>query len=149
MGRKGQTGTTQECSELSWTNPGGKKTTKQQLYGHLTPITKNHSSKMNKTSRTQLEKQRQTHKWRSSISPYTWTFQCRLTSKNLFTSALCRHNDVVWKTCREQWMIGTDGERERERERERESQENPSCQCDLMIMMMIFSRSVSHSVYQL
>ena len=24
--------------------------------------------------------------------------------------------DVVWKTCLEQWIIGTDGERERERE---------------------------------
>ena len=31
-----------------------------------------------------------------------------------------RTQDVVWKTCREQWMIGTDGEKERERERERE-----------------------------
>ena len=41
--------------------------------------------------------------------------------------------DVVWKTCQERWMIGTDEEteryrdteRERERERERESQGNP------------------------
>ena len=29
--------------------------------------------------------------------------------------------DVLRKTCWEQWLIGTDGERERERERERES----------------------------
>ena len=40
--------------------------------------------------------------------------------------------DVVWKTCREQWMIGTNGERERERERE--SQGNPCSQCDLMMI---------------
>ena len=26
--------------------------------------------------------------------------------------------DVVWKTCRERWMIGTDGEKERERKKE-------------------------------
>ena len=29
--------------------------------------------------------------------------------------------DVVWKTCQEQWIIETYGERERERERERQS----------------------------
>ena len=28
--------------------------------------------------------------------------------------------DVVWKTCRERWLIGTEREKERERERERE-----------------------------
>ena len=31
---------TQECYELYWTSPGGNNTTKQQLYGHLPPITK-------------------------------------------------------------------------------------------------------------
>ena len=36
--------------------------------------------------------------------------------------------DVVWKTCRERWMIGTDGERERERG-------NPCQQRDLMMII--------------
>ena len=33
-----------------------------------------------------------------------------------------RTQDVIWKTCLEQWMIGTNGEREREREKERVSE---------------------------
>ena len=43
--------------------------TKQQLYGHLT----NYLSKINKTFGAQLKKQGRTHKWRSSMDPYTWT----------------------------------------------------------------------------
>ena len=38
--RKSLTVTTQECWEQYWTSPGGTTHIKQQLYGHLPPITK-------------------------------------------------------------------------------------------------------------
>ena len=62
------------------------KTTAVQL---LTFHLKDHPSKMNKTCRTLLLQQEWTHKWCSSMDSYTWTYQCRPTSKNLFISALC------------------------------------------------------------
>ena len=40
--------------------------------------------------------------------------------KKLAQNSSARTQDTVWKTCREQWMIETDGERERERERVKE-----------------------------
>ena len=45
------------------------------LHGHSHPISTNNPSKMNKTCGTLLEKQGQTHKWRSSMDPYTWMCQ--------------------------------------------------------------------------
>ena len=51
---------------------------------HLT----NRSSKTNKMCGTQLNKQGRIHKGLSQIDSYTWTCQCRVTSKNLLTSAL-------------------------------------------------------------
>ena len=44
------------------------------------------------------------------IDLYTWTCQRWPVIQNLFVRTL----DVVWKTYRERWMIGTDGERVRE-----------------------------------
>ena len=41
--------------------------------------------------------------------------------------------DIVWKTCQEQWMIGMD----EERERERESQGDPCCP-HMMMMMIVY-----------
>ena len=58
-----------------------KITVVQPLTSHL----KNYPSKTNKTCGTPLEKQRQTHKWHSSTSSYTWMCHCWLTSKNLST----------------------------------------------------------------
>ena len=53
-----------------------------------------------------------------------------------------RTQDVVWTTCRERWLIETNGEREtereRERERERENQGNP---CWKRFLIMIMSNS--------
>ena len=70
---------------------------------------------------------------------YTRKRLCWLTSKNFFTSVLCRHGFSLKK------LAGTtdnkDGWRERERERERESQGNPCYQYNLimrMMMMIIF-----------
>ena len=65
--------------------------TKQQLYGHLPPIF--HPSKTNNTYGILHEKQEQSHVTFSKDS-YTWTCQ-------------------FWKTCRELWMMGTNGERVR------------------------------------
>ena len=56
------------------------------IYGHLPSNLKNHPSKMNKTCRTLLEKQGQTHKWHSSIDLNIWTQQCLPTIKNELTS---------------------------------------------------------------
>ena len=69
--------------------------TKQQLYSHLPPI----SSKTNKTCRTLLEKQGQTHEWCSPTDLFTWTCQCWLTSKNLTYNSSVQTQDIVWKTC--------------------------------------------------
>ena len=87
----------------------------------------------NKTSETRLEKYEQIHKQRSSFDPYTWTWLCCLTSKTLFTSALCGHRMLFGRP------VGSD-ERERERERERESWVHNlklRWQCCLMMMMMM------------
>ena len=59
----------------------------QPLTSHL----KNHPNQTNKTCGTLLEKQGRTHKWRSSMDPFTWTCQSWPTNKNLFTSALFGH----------------------------------------------------------
>ena len=68
----------------------------------------------------------QTHKGHS----YTWLFLCWLTSKNLFTSTLCRYK-----------MFGSPAgsnkglERiERVKEQEKESLGNSCCQCNLWMM---------------
>ena len=50
--------------------------------------------------------------------------------QELIDMSSVRTQDVVWETCREQWMIETDGERI-------ECQETPRSQHDLMMMLMI------------
>ena len=85
-------------------------TTVQTLTTHL----RNHPNKMNKTCGALLEKQKRTHKWRSSMDLYTWACQCLATRKNLFTSVV-HTEDVVWKTNWNRWMIGRNGERESEK----------------------------------
>ena len=45
----------------------------------------------NKACRTLLEKQGRTHKWRSPIDPFKWTYQCWSANRNLPTIALYGH----------------------------------------------------------
>ena len=79
---------TQECCMLFQTNPGSNKTPSVQLLiSHLT----NHLSKRIKTCWTLLEKQGQNHRRPSPMDSYTWTQQYGPISKNLHSSALCRH----------------------------------------------------------
>ena len=82
-------GTTQECCERFWKNSWEQHPTKQQVFGHLPPI-----SKMILVKRTQHAE----HCWKIKdeliregffIDPNTWTWQSWTTSKNLFTVALC------------------------------------------------------------
>ena len=75
---------------------------------HLT----NHPSKTNKIYGALLEKQGWTHKWCSLIDSYIWTYQCSRTSKDLLTSAPCRHR---MQPRRPAWSgeIRMDGERVR------------------------------------
>ena len=82
--------------------------TKQQLYGHLPPITQT----------IQVSQTRDIwHYWRSKNrlisnifwwNSYTWTCQCWLTNNYLYQ--LCAGK----KTSQEQWMIGMDSERKSE-----------------------------------
>ena len=91
----------------------------------------NYLSKTSKTCWALLKKQGQTHKWHSLMGYYTWTYQHWSTSKNLLSSALCRH----WMLFRGHakssgqlgWMV-------RKRERERESRESVCFQLDLMMI---------------
>ena len=81
----------------------------------LTSHLKTHSSKMNKTCRTWLEKQGQTHKWRLSKDPYTLMHQGWVTSKNLhhlYEDTGCSLENLL--------EAKNDWDRWRERERERE-----------------------------
>ena len=94
--------------------------TKQQLYSYLSPI-----SKPIQVRQTRHAK----HCWRSKdelISDVLlWTpshgHASVVDQQELTYTSSVWIEDVIWKTCWERWMIGTD----RERERERESQGNP------------------------
>ena len=109
------------CTLMLWIilNKSWKQHPTKQLDGHLSHISRTIQSKMNKTYRTQLEKKGQTHLWHSSMDPYTWIWQCCLTSNNLFTSAV-QTQDIIWKICQEWWMI--------------ESQKNLCLEYSLMIL---------------
>ena len=66
--------------------------TKQQLYGHLPPITKTI-----KIWRTRpVEKKGRAHKWCTPIDPFTWTSKGRTSSSNQHTAALCRYGMYPW-----------------------------------------------------
>ena len=102
-------------------NTLGNKSLKQyskkpQLYGNLLPITENIQVRQTRHMR---------YNWRSryelirNVFPmdyFLWTCQSWLTNKNLPKNSSVRTQDVVRKTNRERWMIGTKRERERERE---------------------------------
>ena len=83
---------------------------KQQLYGHLLPITKT----------IQVKRTRGTHKWHTPVEPFKWT------SKGLDNQLEPTYNsseqihDIALKTSRKRWTIETGRERERERERVRD-----------------------------
>ena len=116
-------GTTQECYELSWTNPWSNPPWNGNSMATYLPSQK--SSKMSKTYRTLLEKQGLTHKWHSSMDSYTWICQCWLTSKNFFLHQFC----VDVGCCLED-LPGAMDDRERWWER------NLCCQHNLMMMMI-------------
>ena len=91
--------------------------TKQRLYGHLESISKTIQVRRTRHAGHCLGSkdeliidvlQRSPSNGRSSLGRPTRTYL-----QQLFAA-----QDVVWKTCRERWMIGTDGGREREKKRE-------------------------------
>ena len=69
---------------------------------------------MNKTSRTWLEKQEQT---KTFFNGHLYMDALMLVNQQelIYISSVWTQ-DVVWKTCQEEWMIETDGERVIERE---------------------------------
>ena len=77
------------CTRLnkSWK----QQPTKQQMYGHLPPITQTVQVRHTRHVGYCLEEQEQTNKQHSSMYPYICSHQCRPTSTNLLTSALCKH----------------------------------------------------------
>ena len=102
----------QLCYKVSWTNPGSNISQNICMASYLP------SQKPSKSDEQEmLDKQGWTHKGRSSMDLFIWTYQCWLTSKNLYTTALCGHS----KTCQERWMIRMDGWVDGWRESERES----------------------------
>ena len=64
----------------------------KQMYGHLPPISQTNQVWWIRHVREAI----QSHKRCSLIDSYTWTCQFWRTSKDLCTSALCRH----WMQCR-------------------------------------------------
>ena len=60
------------------------------------------------------------------MGPNTWTCQCWPDQQELIYINSVRAQDVIWKTCREQWGIGADGERQRNREIETERESGKS-----------------------
>ena len=85
--------------------------TKQQLYGQLPPISKSNQVRLTRHAR---------HCWRSKDEVMSdvllWTPRHGRASAGrrarTYLHQFCTNPDVVWKTCREQWTIGTDGVRE-------------------------------------
>ena len=63
--------------------------TKQQLYGHLPPITK--TIQANQTCRILLEKQGRAHKWCFPMDLHIWPSRSRATSLNIHKAALWRY----------------------------------------------------------
>ena len=113
-----------------------QQATKQQLYGHLHSIFKT----------IQI-------RWTRHVEP-CWRSKDKLISDILQRTPTHEHasvgrpqeltdnrsvwtQDVIWKTIREWWMIGTDGERD--------SQGNLCQQCDLIRMMII--QKCIHNVF--
>ena len=62
--------------------------TKEQLYGHLPPITQTIREMANKTRRTLLEKRGRAHKQRAPVGPYAWTHQRGSANEDLHRAAL-------------------------------------------------------------
>ena len=90
-----------------------------------------------KTCGTLLEKQGQTHKWRSSMNFYT-----RTDLRQLGVDTGYSLEDLPGAMDdRDEWS-----ERERERERERESQGNPCWHRYLMMMMMMIKNNICFCV---
>ena len=79
----------------------------------LTSHLKNHTNETNKLCRTVLEKQWWTHRTFSN-RPLHLELPVLANQRQLTNNIYVRTQDAVWKTCQEQWMIGTDGKRERE-----------------------------------
>ena len=81
--------------------------TVRPLTSHLISYPRN----TNKTCGTLLEKQGRTYKWRSSLDAGT-DMPVLADQQELIHINCIRTLDVVYRTCQERWLIGTDGERE-------------------------------------
>ena len=72
---------------------------KQQLYGHLPPITK--TIKVRRTRHAG-----RAHKWCTHMNPLTWPSKSRATSTNLHTAAQCRYGMSPWGPARSGERLG-------------------------------------------
>ena len=80
--------------------------TRQKLYGHLRLIFKT----------IQIKRTRHAgHSWRSKDELISWPLHMDVPvladQQELTYNSSVRTQNVVWKTCRERWMIGTNDER--------------------------------------
>ena len=84
-----------------------------------------HRIKMSKTWCVLLQNQERTHKQRSPVVSFVDTYQCCLTSKNVYKSALSGHW-IPWRgPCKNDGLLGQMAWREREmrdRDRKRETE---------------------------
>ena len=101
---------------------------KQQLNVHLPPI-----SKSIQVIRTRHAEQCWRSKDKLMCDVLLWNLQHMVVpvladQHELIYNSSVRTQDVIWKTCRERWMIGADGVRD---------SGNTCCQRDLMMMMMM------------
>ena len=95
---------------LSILNKSGKQNPmKKQLYDYLPPISKT----------IQIRRRHAGHCWRSKdelmSDIFLWTLSHGRAIVSRPTRTYLRTQDVVWKTCLERWLIGTNGERESEK----------------------------------
>ena len=114
-------GTTQECYEIFWKDPGSNTRWNNSCTATYFPS----SSKMNKHAghclKNKDELLSEVFLWIPTHGHVSVDQQQELTYIRLVQT-----QDVVWKNCWRWWMIRTDGERE--------SQGNPCCQCNLMMI---------------
>ena len=81
---------------------------KQQLCGHISPISQ--TIEVRRIRHAELSS-RSKNELISDVFPWT-TSHRRASIEKLIYISFVRTQDVVWKTCREQWVIGMDRKRE-------------------------------------
>ena len=65
--------------------------TKQQLYGHVLPVTKTIKIRRTRLTGHYCRCREKAHEWCTPVDPFRWMSKGRTSSSNLYTAALCRY----------------------------------------------------------